>query len=135
MKIEREVCGGGGGEGELCEVEAKNVNVSYRHDDYLVSEEKCIEKDKIESKTRRPTILLMEVPLQSVFHSTYQPTYITPPLLYSYPKQSPQSHLHHHTTITISSSLHLPLSLSLSLPLSIYLSLINFKPLAWIPHS
>ncbi|CAK7330791.1 unnamed protein product [Dovyalis caffra] len=39
----------------LCEVEAK-LFVSYTHDDYLVSEEKCIEKDKIESKTRRPTI-------------------------------------------------------------------------------
>lgn len=58
---------------------SKIVSVSYTHDDYLVSEEKCIEKDKIESKTRRPTVPSLslwarEVPLQSVFHSTHQPT-------------------------------------------------------------
>ena len=71
--------------------------LTYKDDDYLVSEGKCIEKDKNrvkDKKTNHPSLFSIslslslslshthththtkEVPLQSVFHSTYQPTNI-----------------------------------------------------------
>ena len=96
----------------LCEVEAKLFLFHTIKDyDYLVSEVKCIEKDKNWVKDKKtnhlysPSLITLSFsrvkggPLQSVFHSTYQPTNKHNPNLslslslpsYSYFKQTPQT--------------------------------------------